>query len=160
MLHDLCCTVCESQFSSVVASAAVLLHLVLMTQTRPFAVQVELVFLGNVSSLAQISLSFSSAHAFCMFSYCLEWSLLLGTFSRICRLLCLEQAHQDTWSEVAKKILLGLYLAYLLIPQKRLLLRWNPHSDCRWLHGELTACGKLRGSVMKYWPCSYLSHCR
>jgi hypothetical protein len=41
LLHDMCRTVCELQLSYMDENAVVLLHLVLLMQARPFAMQVE-----------------------------------------------------------------------------------------------------------------------
>jgi hypothetical protein len=81
------------------AGVAVVLNFVPITQTQPLLCELGQRFLGDVSSLAPVFSSFSSAHVLCVFSHCLTWNLLLKTF--LCRPICklfsyMEMENQET----------------------------------------------------------------
>ena len=79
-------------------NAALLFNLVLMVQTQQYFMQVEpAIFLGGISNLALVPFSFSSVtFVACVFLSRLECSLIVATFSLVCKLFsCVTQLHQE-----------------------------------------------------------------
>ena len=94
--------------------AVVLLKFLLTIQTCPFAAQVEPTFFFRVvSNLALFLSSFSSAHVFCVFFFCLDLILLLQTFPRFLKLLsCLHVVVRKLSSEFITFILGSVFGVY------------------------------------------------
>jgi hypothetical protein len=77
--------------------APVILHFVLMRQTRPFVVQVEpFIFLKMSQIYHQVRPVLPRLEGLSsVFSYCVEW---IESLSSNCKFLsCLEQVHQKTF---------------------------------------------------------------
>jgi hypothetical protein len=105
ILCGLCPIVCELQFYYTDAYSAVRLHFALQRLSRLCSVQMETVItLLSVSRTAPVS-SRSSSDILRMFSYCLEYYLLLEIISVICLLL--------VW--LLRRINLGLLLDHKLL---------------------------------------------
>jgi hypothetical protein len=88
MLHELDRRVCRLQlFNYRRCTRSSFLHFLLIMQSCLYCVRWSSVFLRDNSNIEQISSSFSLlSPVFCVFSYFLEWNLLLKTSSRICKL--------------------------------------------------------------------------
>jgi hypothetical protein len=81
LLHNLCHKFVNHSCHTV-ENIALLLHFVLMTQTCQFTEQVKPMIFLEISPIChQFCPVFSGlVHVFYMFSYCLEWNMLLETF--------------------------------------------------------------------------------
>jgi hypothetical protein len=113
LVHDLYRRVCEPQLLFVAVNAVVLVHFVLTIQTCSTALQVErTICFGIVSDRARSSV-FYSAHVFCVFFLCLDFNLLLKTFSRILKLVsCLHVLIRKLSSEFTTFIVGSAFSVY------------------------------------------------
>lgn len=81
-------------------NSAILLHSVMMMQTRVFTVQVKRTIFIEISNISLIVFSFCSACVFWMSSSRLEWNQLLIIIQRVFKLSCLEQVPQKSFLHI------------------------------------------------------------